>query len=302
MSLNSEMTALANAVRSKSGKSGKLTISGMTSAVNSITTGGGSSQPSVEQATPVITVGDDGLVRATVTQAAGNVAGGTKSAVYNLTASDDADLIPTNIVSGKTIFGVPGTHTCSAGAPKLQAKTVTPTTSQQVVKPDSGNDGLSQVTVNAMPTAVQATPSISVNSSTGVITASATQTAGYVTAGTKSATSNLTTQGAATITPSTSNQTAVAAGRYTTGAVTVAGDVNLIASNIVSGKTIFNVRGSHTCSASTPNLQAKTATPSTSQQVVKPDNGYNGLSQVTVNAIPSSYVESASVEALLKAI
>ena len=69
-------------------------------------------------------------------------------------------------------------------------------------------------------TATQATPSVSINSS-GLITASTTQTTGYVTAGTKSATKQLTTQAAKTITPSTSSQTAVASGVYTTGAVTV---------------------------------------------------------------------------------
>ena len=99
-----------------------------------------------------------------------------------------------------------------SGEPILQTKTVTPSTSQQNVTPDSGYDGLSKVTVNAMPTATQATPSITVSSS-GLITASATQTAGYVSAGTKSETKQLTTQVAKTITPSKSAQTAVASGR-----------------------------------------------------------------------------------------
>ena len=70
-------------------------------------------------------------------------------------------------------------------------------------------------------TVEQVTPSISV-SSAGLITASATQTEGYVVAGTKSATKQLTTQAAKTITPSSSVQTAVAAGTYTTGAIKVA--------------------------------------------------------------------------------
>ena len=171
-----------------------------------------------------------------------------------------------------------------ATAPTLQSKTVSPSTSAQTVKPDSGYDGLSQVTVNAMTTATQATPSISVDSA-GKITASATQTAGYVAAGTKSATKQLTTQAAKTVTPSTSSQTAVASGVYTTGAVTVAaipssyvkpsatkaattytpttsnqtiaagtycsgaqtikGDANLVAGNIKSGVSIFGVAGSY---------------------------------------------------------
>ena len=172
----------------------------------------------------------------------------------------------------------------AGGTPVLQDKTVTPTTSTQTVTADAGYDGLDTVTVNAMPTATQATPSISVSTS-GLITASATQTAGYVSAGTKSATKQLTTQAAKTITPSTSSQTAVSSGVYTTGTVTVSaipstyvkptttksattytpstsdqtiasgtycsgtqtikGDSNLVASNIKSGVSIFGVSGSY---------------------------------------------------------
>ncbi len=81
--------------------------------------------------------------------------------------------------------------------------------------------------------ATQPAPSISV-SSDGLITA---------TAGNKSATKQLPTQGANTITPSTSTKTAVASGRYTTGEVTVKGDSNLVAANIKKGVTIFGVAG-----------------------------------------------------------
>ena len=76
---------------------------------------------------------------------------------------------------------------------------------------------------------------ITINTSTGLVSA---------TDGITSDTLQLTTQAGKTVTPGTSQQTAVAAQRYTTGAVNVAGDANLIAANIISGKTIFGVSGS----------------------------------------------------------
>ena len=75
-------------------------------------------------------------------------------------------------------------------------------------------------TSKSVDTTEQATPSITVSSS-GLITAEATQTAGYVSKGTKSATHQLPTQAAKAIEPGTGYQTAVASGVYTTGEITV---------------------------------------------------------------------------------
>lgn len=91
----------------------------------------------------------------------------------------------------------------------------------------------------------QATPSITVDAN-GLITAIASQTAGWVTAGSKSATKQLAFQAAKTITPSTTDQVAVSSGYYTGGNITVKGDSNLIAGNIKSGVSIFGITGTLT--------------------------------------------------------
>lgn len=100
------------------------------------------------------------------------------------------------------------------------------------------------VVTGTVPDVEQATPSISVSSG-GLITATAAQVGGIVTADSKSATKQLTTQGTKTVTPTTTEQIAVASGRYTTGDVKVAGDANLVAENIAEGVSIFGVEGTH---------------------------------------------------------
>lgn len=136
-----------------------------------------------------------------------------------------------------------------AGATQMQEKSVAPTESQQTVTPDTGYDGLTKVTVGAV-------------SST------------YIG-------SKVTKKSAQTYTPGTSNQT-IGSGQYLSGTQTIKGDSNLVAGNIRSGVSIFGVTGT-VVAASSPNLQAKTVTPGTSSQTVRPDSGYDGLSQVTVS-------------------
>ena len=155
-----------------------------------------------------------------------------------------------------------GFVTGGASGASLQTKTVNPSESTQTVSPDSGYDGLSKVTVNAI-------------SST------------YIG-------SDVSKKSAATYIPKTTDQS-IASGQYLSGTQTIKGDSNLTAANIKSGVKIFNVTGSYAGSSSggnTPSLQTKTVSPSESTQTVSPDSGYDGLSKVTVNAISSIYIGS----------
>lgn len=67
----------------------------------------------------------------------------------------------------------------------------------------------------------------------------------------------------------------------------------IIPTNIREGVTVLGVTGTMS-GTEDANPQAKTVTPSTTAQQVLPDEGYNYLSQVTVNAIPYSESENSA--------
>lgn len=67
-----------------------------------------------------------------------------------ISATEKAKLVANNIREGVTILGILGTMSGSENM-KPQAKTVTPTTSQQVITPDEQYNCLSQVTVAPIP-------------------------------------------------------------------------------------------------------------------------------------------------------
>lgn len=175
----------------------------------------------------------------------------------NATAAD--------VVSGKTFTSsaglkVTGTHVCDGGTtPTLQSKTVTPSESEQTVSPDSGYDGLSSVTVEAV-------------SNT------------YVGSG-------VTKKAAQTITPGTADQT-LAAGQYLSGAQTITGDPNLLASNIKSGVSIFGVSGSYSGSSGGGSLTSKSGTITTSSF----DTGFSEIVAIIVDkvSVNSTGVTTAS--------
>lgn len=204
----------------------------------------------VEQATPSIYVNTTtGEITSTVTQTeAGWVKEGTKTATQQLATQAAKTVTPTEaeqtaVASGKyttgdVVVAAVSTTYVGSGIGRKSSSDLTANGATVTVPAGYYENAASK----SVATTTQATPNITVNSS-GLITASATQSAGYVSAGTKTATQQLTIQPPTTITPSSLAQTAVPQGRYTTGAVTVAAvptETKTVALSMASGNQVIN--------------------------------------------------------------
>lgn len=140
------------------------------------------------------------------------------------------------------------------GAPVLEARTVTPSTSQQIIKPSRDTyDGLSQVTVEATPLE---TRTVNPSTSSQTITPSGSNI------GFSKITVNPYRLQSKSVTPSTSSQT-------------------------VSPDSGYN--GLSSVSVGAVSLQSKTVSPSSLPSTITQDSGYTGLSSVTIQK-PSSLI------------
>lgn len=115
----------------------------------------------------------------------------------------------------------------------------------------------------------------------------------YVTG--KKVTGTMTNNGAKTLNITDKNGVAIPQGYHDGGGkaqIDPTEAAKIIAGNIREGISILGVDGTMSGTEGAK-PQAKTVTPSFAQQVIAPDEEYNYLSQVTVEAIPVSYVDNA---------
>lgn len=156
-----------------------------------------------------------------------------------------------------------------------QAKTVDPSTSQQIVNPDTGYDALSSVTVNAMPSGTAGTPVATkgtVSNHSISITPSVNNTTGYIVGGKKTGTS-----------------VSVSASELVSGSQTITSNGTVDVTNLA--EVVVNVDDAPTLQTVT---KSYTPTESSQSETIVPGTGYDGLSEVevTVDAISSTYVGS----------
>jgi hypothetical protein len=194
--VNEKMTAIADEIRTLSGTTGAMGLDAMAS--------------NVGEANGKVTTQVD-LIEQIQTALEGKATGAGKELPELTNPGSAADLL-----AGKQLIDGNGNIVEGTIATKTSSNL---TASGAIVTVPAGY--YASNTTKSVSTATQASPSITVSSS-GLITASVTQSAGYVKAGTRSGAKQLTTKSATTITPTTSEQTAVNSGVYTTGAIKVA--------------------------------------------------------------------------------
>ena len=247
---SSDITQVADAIRAKSATTAELEFpDDFVAAIAAIPTGGGQYQSKSQSFTP-----------------------STSEQTVTITADSGYDALTsvTVIVTAMTTMTLPTAVSSSgSGTAKL---TVSRSTSDQYINiPIGWNSAAAYYKVSAVPNGTAGTPTAtkgSVSNHSIAVTPSVTNSAGYISGGTRTGT-----------------------------AVTVS------ASELVSGTKTFTA---NTTSADVTNYkyvtvnipainnQTKTVSPTTSQQTVTADSGYSGLESVTVTAMTTMTLPTAT--------
>ena len=179
-----------------------------------------------------------------------------------VTVQGDANLVSSNIRTGKSIFGVTGS--AAAGKPETQA-VITPTAAEQLVEPNPGEVFSSaRVAGSSTLTPDNVRSGVKIFDVTGSLSPALPGEPRYVT-------------------PKAIQQTINPNPGKSISSVTVYGDADLTAANVKKGVNIFGVTG--TMEGRLP-TQEKPATPGTADKTITPDPGYT-LSSVTVQGDPN---------------
>lgn len=218
-------------------------------------------------------------------------------------------IIPPSGYDGFSYFDVGAIDSAYVGSAITRRSSTDLSASGSIVSVPSGyystnvNKAINAGSATTPTKTISITPSISINSSTGVITATAagsssitpTVSSGYVNSGTAgtvsvsgSNTSALSTQGATTITPTESVQTAVESGRYTLGNVIVAA----ISSDYIGSGVAQKSAADLTASGSVITAPAGYYTAAASKSV---QSGSATTPSVTITATPSITIDDNGV-------
>lgn len=214
--------------------------------------------------------------------------------VEPVTSAIDSNIQPPNIAPGVTILGVTGTYKPQ----HLQNKVVEPNTIQdQVITADSEYEALGEVTVKKVTAAIDSDiQSGNIREGVDILGVTGTYHGPDYNIETVTGVTPLTT--AQTVTPSEGYDYLDS---VTIKGVTAAIDQNIQANNIKEGVTILGVEG--TFATQTVKTQAlKTVSPTTTEQHVFADTGYDAIVELVVRAVTAGIDPNIIAENIKKNI
>lgn len=201
--------------------------------------------------------------------------------VEAVTSNIDSNILPKNIKRGITILGVGGNYIPE----NLQSKVVNPTTAIQNVTYDDGYEGLNNVQVNAVTSAIDENITAeNIKLGVSILGVDGTLEEGIKQSEVEQTKTIIPEKTPVIVKPGEGFK---ALSQVNVEGVTAAIDTNILAENIKKGIEILGVTG--TLDAQQKIIQdKKEIEPSMVQQVVTPDVGYDALLQVIVKAVTAS--------------